>query len=84
MNSLDLVKLTALMEHLPPAATEADHKLHLERLKGVYELARDLGAGKPPLLQTVLGDGSWDTLKNLFALLEHVAENLLSHSGVHS
>ncbi len=60
------LKLTALMEHLPPAATEADHKLHLMRLKGVYELARDLGAGQPPLMQTVLGDGSWDTLKNLF------------------
>ena len=60
------LKLTALMEHLPPAATDAEHKRHLERLKGVYELARDLGAGKPPLMQTVLGDGSWDTLKNVF------------------
>lgn len=58
------LKLTALMEHLPPATAEAEHKQQLERLRGVFELANDLGAGQPPLMQTVLGDGEWEAKKN--------------------
>ncbi len=58
------LRLTALMEHLPPAASEAEHKQQLERLRGVFELARDLGGDRPPLMQTVLGDGDWEAKKN--------------------
>ena len=60
------LSLTALMEHLPPAAAKVQHEQHLERLKGVYELACDLGASRPPIVQTVLGDGEWEKQKNLF------------------
>lgn len=58
------LRLTALMEHLPPAVAEAEHQQQLERLRGVFELANDLAVGKPPLMQTVLGDGDWESKKN--------------------
>lgn len=58
------LRLTALMEHLPPATSDAEHKQQLERLRGVFELARDLGASQPPLMQTVLGDGDWEKKKD--------------------
>lgn len=57
------LRLTALMENLPPAADEAGRKTDLDRLRRVLELARDLGA---PLVQTVLGGGAWEEKKNLF------------------
>lgn len=60
------LRLTALMEHLYPAVTADEHKQHLERLKGVFELARALGGDQPPVLQTVLGDGTWDEKKKLY------------------
>lgn len=58
------LKLTALMEHLPPAVAEAEHKQQLERLRGVFELAQDLGGKQPPLMQTVLGEGEWEAKRN--------------------
>lgn len=60
------LKLTALMEHLYPAVTPDEHRQHLERLKGVFELANDLGGKQPPLIQTVLGDGTWEAKKSLY------------------
>ncbi len=60
------LRLTALMEHLFPAVTAEEHKLQLERLKGVFELARALGGDQPPVLQTVLGGGTWEDKKALY------------------
>jgi sugar phosphate isomerase/epimerase len=60
------LQLTALMEHLPPATDDAQHKADLQRLRRVTELARDLAPDRPPLVQTVLGNGTWQEKKNLF------------------
>lgn len=60
------LKLTALMENLSPAAEDGKHKADLDRLRRVTELAHDLAADRPPLIQTVLGGGKWDEKKNLF------------------
>lgn len=60
------LKLTALMENLPPAVAEREHREHLERLQRVVELARQLVPNDPPLVQTVLGGGKWEEKKTLF------------------
>lgn len=60
------LKLTALMENLPPTTDDGQHQRDLERLRRVLELADDLAPDRPPLVQTVLGPGSWDQKKNLF------------------
>ncbi len=60
------LKLTALMEHLPPTVDDRQHRADLERLRRVMELAHDLAPDRPPLVQTVLGSGKWDEKKNLF------------------
>ena len=57
------LKLTALMENLPPSADDAQHKAGLERLRKVAELAHELVPARPPLIQTVLGGGKWDEIK---------------------
>jgi inosose dehydratase len=59
------LKLTALMENLPPAAEAAQHQAQLVRLRKVVELARDLNPTAPPLVQTVLGGGVWEDRKNI-------------------
>lgn len=58
--------LTSLMEHVAPESDNTKHKASLERLKSVYELANDLGSGKSPVVQTVLGGGRWDDKKTMF------------------
>jgi sugar phosphate isomerase/epimerase len=58
--------LTSLMEHLSPEANEAKHQASLERLKSVYQQANDLSPAHPPVVQTVLGGGTWDDKKSLF------------------
>ncbi|MFT5322674.1 MAG: sugar phosphate isomerase/epimerase [Planctomycetaceae bacterium] len=58
--------LTSLMEHVSPESDNAKHKASLERLKSVFQLANDLGSGKPPVVQTVLGGGNWDDKKTMF------------------
>ncbi len=60
------LKLTALMEQLTPAADDRQHKDDLVRLRGVVDLAHELGPETPPLVQTVLGGGKWDEKKALF------------------
>ncbi len=58
--------LTSLMENLPPSATDAEHQKSLERLKLAAELGHDLAPDSPPLIQTVLGGGSWNDKKELY------------------
>jgi inosose dehydratase len=60
------LRLTALMENLPPAMDDNRHKADLDRLRRVVQLAHDLAPERPPLVQTVLGGGKWDEKKKLF------------------
>jgi sugar phosphate isomerase/epimerase len=60
------LKLTALMEQLYPARDDRRHTADLDRLRRVMELAHDLAPDGPPLVQTVLGGGTWDEQKDLF------------------
>ncbi len=60
------LRLTSLMENLPPVADDAQHARDLARLRGVLELARDLGGERPPLVQTVLGGGEWEKNKSMY------------------
>jgi inosose dehydratase len=61
------LKLTSLMEHIAPTENDVEHAAQVERLRGVAQLANDLASGTPPLIQTVLGGGTWDEKKELFA-----------------
>lgn len=58
--------LTALMEHLYPAKDKSGHEAGLARLREVARLGHDLSPTSPPLIQTVLGGGTWDGRKNMF------------------
>jgi inosose dehydratase len=60
------LRLTALMEHLTPNADAGKHAADLDRLRRVFELARDLRPDAPPLVQTVLGGGTWEEKRALF------------------
>ena len=60
------LELSALMENLTPAADKQQHRAQLDRLRGVLELAGELGSDRKPLVQTVLGSGTWDDRKELF------------------
>lgn len=60
------LKLTSLMEHLYPTEKDAEHAAGLARLEKVYQLARDLAGDTPPVVQTVLGGGTWDAKKSMF------------------
>jgi inosose dehydratase len=60
------LRLTALMEQITPSADEAQHLADLGRLRRVLALARRLSPRRPPLVQTVLGGGSWEEKKELF------------------
>ena len=60
------LKLTSLMEHLYPSEKDAEHAAGLARLEKVYQLACDLAGDKPPVVQTVLGGGTWDAKKSMF------------------
>ena len=62
----DGLRLTALMEHIAPADDTAAAKDDLARLEKSMELARQLGGTQPPLIQTVLGGGTWEARKTLF------------------
>ena len=60
------LRLVTVMEDLPPQADEGKHAQSQERLKAAIELGRDLSPAKPALVQTVLGGGKWDEVKNMF------------------
>ena len=60
------LRLTALMEQITPSPDEAQHLADLGRLRRVLALARRLSPRRPPLVQTVLGGGTWEEKKELF------------------
>ena len=60
------LKLTAFMEQLYPAQDDRQHAADLDRLRRVMELGHDLAPDSPPLVQTVLGGGTWEGKKTLF------------------
>ncbi|MCB9936656.1 MAG: sugar phosphate isomerase/epimerase [Planctomycetaceae bacterium] len=60
------LRLTALMEHLFPVKDEAEHQAGLARLRDVAQLGHDLSPHAPPLIQTVLGGGTWEDQKAMF------------------
>ncbi len=60
------LKLTALMEQVSPSADDQQHRADVERIGRVADLARDLSPDAPPLIQTVLGGGTWEELKTRF------------------
>lgn len=57
---------TALMENLSPSPKVVAHREALDRLARAAELAHDLAPHAPPLVETVLGGGKWETVRNLF------------------
>ncbi len=60
------MRVTALMEHLYPAEDQSEHEAGLLRLREVARLGHDFSPTAPPLIQTVLGGGTWDERKNMF------------------
>ena len=53
------LRLTAVMEYLLPSKDAGQHQKDCERLRRVFELGHDLATDSLPLVQTVLGYGSW-------------------------
>lgn len=60
------LRVTALMEHLYPVHDKAEHDAGMTRLRKVAGLGHDLNPDAPPLIQTVLGGGTWNEKKNMF------------------
>jgi len=57
------LRLTSLMEHISPAFDAVQHQATMDRLRGVFQLARDLAPDNPPIVQTVLGGGRFEEQK---------------------
>ncbi|MDG2221140.1 MAG: sugar phosphate isomerase/epimerase [Rubripirellula sp.] len=57
------LELCSLMANYRPLGSIAAHRRDLERLKRDIELAQDLSSGKPPIIQTVLGEKNWQEVK---------------------
>src|SRR3954452_11579250 len=53
------LRLTALMEQISPNSDDEQHLTALGRLRRVLAMARALAPRRPPLVQTVLGGGTW-------------------------
>ncbi len=62
LNQLGL-RLTALMENLKLNGLQAGNH---ERLKQAVQLGHDLSPDKPPIIETVMGNGKWEDVKNEF------------------
>jgi inosose dehydratase len=60
------LRVTSVMEQLTPSADEDQHLADLGRLRRVLALAHRLDPRRPPLVQTVLGGGTWEEKKELF------------------
>lgn len=58
------LRLSSLMEHVYPT-TEETQQFALERLKLAADVAHDLAPQAPPLVQTVLGGGSFEKVKSV-------------------
>ncbi|UUO07728.1 sugar phosphate isomerase/epimerase [Blastopirellula sp. J2-11] len=60
------LQLTSLMEHLEPSRDEKERQSQLDRLQGVFELAEDWRIDQKPLVQTTLGGGNWNELREFY------------------
>jgi sugar phosphate isomerase/epimerase len=60
------LRLTALMENLPPSVDDARHQVQVDRIKAAAQLAHDLAPDNPPPVETVLGGTDWAKSKPLF------------------
>ena len=60
------LRLTSLMESINPSADRAQQHKNMDRLRGSAELGRQLSAGHPPQIQTVLGSGNWEERRQMF------------------
>ncbi|MCA9073110.1 MAG: sugar phosphate isomerase/epimerase [Planctomycetaceae bacterium] len=65
------LRLTSLMEHVFPT-DDRNQAEALKRLKLAAELAHELSPENPPLIQTVLGGGDFEKIKN--PMLDRLAE----------
>lgn len=60
------IRPSALMESLKVEKEPAKHKAILERLRRAANLAHTLAPETPPLVETTLGGGKWDEVKELY------------------
>jgi inosose dehydratase len=60
------LRLTSLMENVPPSLDDKRHQKQLDRLKAAAELAHELAPDRPPIIETVLGGKKWEDSKPLF------------------
>jgi inosose dehydratase len=60
------LSLTALMENVAPSADNKVDAASRSRLSRALDLGRDLVPRRPPLVETVLGGGTWDKVKSLY------------------
>jgi inosose dehydratase len=60
------LRLTALMDNLPPSADDARHQVQVDRIKAAAQLAHDLAPDNPPPVETVLGGTDWAKSRPLF------------------
>lgn len=60
------LRLSALMENLTIEKDPAKHDAVLERLRRASGLAHTLAPANPPLVETTLGGGIWDDVKELY------------------
>jgi len=61
------IKPTALMENLKIEKDAAKHKAVLERLRRAADVSHSLAPDAPPLIETTLGGGKWEEVKDLYA-----------------
>ena len=63
------IRISAFMDNLKLLAEDSAHRENLARIRRVAQLARDLGAAKPPIIETILGGqpGEWEAIKDAMA-----------------
>lgn len=63
------LSLVALMVNLSLDVDDAQHRQNVDSLRAVADLAHELAADRPPLIETVLGGkaGTWEKLRERFA-----------------
>ena len=60
------LRVRALMENVRPEADLTMHRMTLDRLRRVGEFAHKLSPEAPPIIESTLGGGDWDSVKGLY------------------